>query len=468
MDFVWSVVGFILAVSLLVTVHEFGHFWVARKLGFKVLRFSVGFGKPLFKIVGSAPDHTEYVVAAIPLGGYVRMLDERDGSVVSAADLPRAFGRRPPWQRILVLLAGPAINILFAVLVLWVMFWIHGIDSIRPVVEQVSVDSPAAAAGLRPKDEILAIDGTHTQDRGDVLLGLIDAMSDDGEAVLTVRRANGSERAASLLAVPDPALRHQLTEPDLMLLGLGFRFWLPRLPATIGNVIPEGPAARAGLQTGDEIIAIDNSPIRSFDELTDYVNARPAQKLNFTLRRNGNTIQKPVVTSRDELVGRIIGRIRVEPVLSKTEAAVSIPAELKTRVELGPIDALGLSVAKSWQMTAAQAKFFVRMLTGQISSKNISGFISIAKFSGDAVQSGPGDFLMFLVLLSLSLGFLNLLPIPILDGGQIVFQVAEWAKGGPLSDRTYMVGQQAGLLLLVLLMGVALFNDLSGIFGTRS
>jgi len=459
MEVVWSVVGFVIAVSLLVTVHEFGHFWVARKLGFKVLRFSVGFGKPLIKKIGRDPDRTEYVVAAIPLGGYVRMLDERDGSV-PVADLPRAFGRRPPWQRILVLLAGPAANIIFAVLVLWAMFWINGIDSPRAVVDKIFVNSPAAAAGLRPQDEILAINGTPVQDQGDASLGLLDAMSDQGEAVLRVRGSDGHERSVTIV-VDDPDLRHKLTEPDKLNTGVGFRFWQQRIPAVIGDVIPEGPAARAGLQAGDEIVAIDGSPIRSFDEFMDYVNARPAQRLAFSIRRNDQELVKQVTTMRDDSDGRVVGRIQIH---SPKVPAASIPEEMMIRVELGPLAALNHSVFKAWQMTDAQAKFFVRMLTGQVSTKNISGFISIAKYSGDAVRAGPNEFLMLLVLLSLSLGFLNLLPIPILDGGQIVFQVAEWAKGGPLSDRTYLVGQQAGLLLLFLLMGVALFNDLSGLF----
>ena len=467
MEVVWSIVGFVLAVSLLVTVHEFGHFWVARKLGFKVLRFSVGFGKPLLKKIGRDPDQTEYVIAAIPLGGYVRMLDERDGSV-AVADLPRAFGRRPPWQRILVLLAGPAANIIFAVLVLWGMFWIQGIDSVRAVVEQVAVNSPASTAGLRARDEILEVNGKRTIDWNEVQIELMDAMSDEGVAAMKVRGDDGRERQVTI-NVTDADVRLKLTEPDLLSMGLGFRFWRPRTPAIIGKVLPEGPAANAGLQAGDELVAVDGSPMRSFDEFTDYVNARPAQTLVFSIRRNGNIIEKPVLTSREVFAGRVLGRIKVESVPPGDDAPkVLPPEELRTRVDLGPVSALNYSVAKSWQMTVMQAKFFVRMLQKKVSTKNISGFISIARISGEAVRSGPGNFLQVLVLLSLSLGFLNLLPIPILDGGQIVFQVAEWAKGGPLSDRTYLVGQQAGLLLLFLLMGVALFNDLSGLFGART
>jgi regulator of sigma E protease len=463
MEFGWSALWFIVAVSLLVTVHEYGHFWVARKLGFKVLRFSVGFGKPLLKRVGPAPDHTEYVIASVPLGGYVRMLDERDGTV-APEDLPRAFTRRPPWQRILVLLAGPAANILFAIIVLWLLFWMSGIVHVRALVDKVIANSPAATAGLRAGDEILEIDGTRIFDQGDASFALLDAVSDDGEAVISVRGKDGGERNVTL-DIPDPAQRHKLTEPDQLYLGLGFHFWYPRFPAIIGEVMPDGPAARAGLLAGDEIVAIDDTPMRHFTEFVDYVNARPEQTMTLTVRRNGEQMLKRVTTAREVVDGRVIGRLRVAP---PKNIEVTIPDEMKTTTELGPFGALGYSVTKAWQMTVAQAKFFVRMITGQMSTKNISGFIKIAEYTGQAAHGGLQDFLMLLVLLSLSLGFLNLLPIPILDGGQIVFQVAEWAKGGPLSDRTYMVGQQAGLLLLVLLMGVALFNDLSGIFGAHT
>ena len=247
----WNILWFIVGVSLLVTVHEFGHFWVARKLGFKVLRFSVGFGKPLYKRVGAAPDHTEFVIAALPLGGYVRMLDERDGAV-SPEDLPRAFASKPPWQRILVMLAGPAANILFAVLVLWAIFWVNGVNHVKAVVDRVVVGSPAAAAGLANGDEIRSIDGEPVLDQVDASLGLLDAVSDDGEAVMVVRNRTGTERTVTL-AISDPALRHKLTEPYQLYLGLGFEYWTPPLPAVLGAVEPGGPAAQGRPDGGDEI-----------------------------------------------------------------------------------------------------------------------------------------------------------------------------------------------------------------------
>lgn len=459
MEIGWNILWFVIGVSLLVTVHEYGHFWVARKLGFKVLRFSVGFGKPLYKRIGKGPDHTEFVIAAIPLGGYVRMLDERDGDV-PPADLPRAFASKPPWQRILVMLAGPAANVLFAIVVLWGIYWVNGISYVRAVVDRVTVGSPAYDAGLRDGDEIFQIDGDVVRDRGDASLGLLDAISDDGEAVMGVRDRNGAERTVTI-AIDDPAARHKLTEPEQLYLGLGFEYWRPTVPATIGRVIPGGPADQAGLQAGDQIRFLDGTAVRSFNELADYINARPGQDIEITVRREGSDITRRVTTATDrDAAGRTIGRLQVEP----AQTTVTIPAGMHTVEDAGPIGSLGYAVGKSWQMTVAQAKFFVRMLTGDVSVKNVSGFVSIAIHAGERARDGLLSYLWLMVLLSLSLGFLNLLPIPILDGGQIVFQLAEWVKGRPLSDRTYIVGQQAGLLLLVLLMGLALFNDLTPFF----
>ena len=459
----WNTLWFIIGVSLLVTVHEFGHFWVARKLGFKVLRFSVGFGKPLFKKVGRAPDYTEYVVAALPLGGYVRMLDERDGKV-DAADLPRAFGSKPPWQRILVMLAGPAANIIFAVLVLWGMFLVKEVVTYKAVVGEVTLGSIAAKAGLRSGDKIVAIDGEVIRDRTDAALGLFDSISDDGDARIQVQGSDGQQREFTI-AVPDPDQRHKLTEPYQLNRGLGFDFWLPVVPARLDVVEADGPAGKAGLKAGDVVVALDGTPVRNFIEFRSYVIARPDKEILVTVRRDGNEFTSRVRTLSEVVEGKPVGRLKIA---GPEDFEQFFPEEMKVRTDPGVFSSLGAAVSKSWQMTVAQAKFFVRMLTGKVSTKNISGFISIADAAGDAARAGAVDFLMILVLLSLSLGFLNLLPIPILDGGQIVFQLAEWAKGGPLSDRTYMVGQQAGLLLLVLLMGLALFNDLSRYFGAHT
>jgi len=459
MEFGWNFLWFIVAVSLLVTVHEFGHFWVARRLGFKVLRFSVGFGKPLFKKIGRAPDHTEYVIAMLPLGGYVRMLDERDGSV-DPADLPRAFGRKAPWKRILVLLAGPAANIVFAILVLWGVFWASDSVRVKPVIDNVVVGMPAAVAGLRSGDELRTINGEQVEDQLDAALGLLDAISDDGDARIEVRGHDGSERSVTL-AVADPAARRKFTEPNQLNRSLGFDFWMPTIPAELGEVIADGPAAKAGLKTGDLIVSVNGAPMRSFLEFHGYIRARPDQSVLLVVRRGGEEFSRRIQTVRDVEQGKVIGRLYIA---SPRNLDRFVPDAMRVHSAPGPIAALSAATAEAWQMTAAHAKFFGRMLTGKISMKNLSSPIGIAGFAGDSAHAGPGNYLRFLVLISLSLGFLNLLPIPILDGGQVVFVVTEWLKGSPLSERAQALGWHAGLLMLVLLMGVAVFNDLSSGF----
>jgi len=457
MEYVWDIFWFIVIVGLLVTVHEFGHFWVARKLGFKVLRFSVGFGKPLFKKVGRAPDHTEYVIASIPLGGYVKMVDEREGAV-ALSDLPRAFGSKPPWQRILVMLAGPGANFLFAILLLWAMFWAKGVPSFKPAIADVTAGRPAAAAGLRGGDEIRAINGRAVRDQVDSTLGLLDAISGDGVARLQVRGTDGRERDL-VIDIQDSDARRKLTEPDELEKGLGFTYWMPVVPAELQSVDPNGPAGKAGLVAGDIVVGLDGTRIRNFLEFKSYVNARPDKDIVLTVSRNGAEFTRRIHTISEVEEGKAVGRMKVG---GPQDIEKYVPAEMIKHP--GVFASLGAAVGKSWQMTVAQAKFFGRMLTGAFSTKSISGFITIADVAGETARNGPKSFLTLMVLLSLSLGFLNLLPVPILDGGQIVFQLAEWIKGAPLSERTYEVGVRTGLLLLALLMGLALFNDLSGIF----
>ncbi len=457
MNLFWYAMWFVVAVGLLVTVHEFGHFIVARRLGFRVLRFSVGFGRPLLKwTVG--PDRIEYVVAAIPLGGYVKLLDEREGPV-EAADLPRAFTRRPHWQRIAVLLAGPAFNILFAILVLWGMFWVNGVNEVRPVVGDVTTGSVAARAGLKSGDEIRALNGTPVDGMRDVVFGLLDAMSSRGEADLSVVSAGGPPHEARLL-VADPDTRRRLTEPAELLLGLGFEFW-PPVPAVIGKVEAGGPAARAGLATGDRVLAIDGAPVANFHDIIATVNAHPGERLTLDYSRAGASATTSVEVASDEVHGRRIGRIHIEPAaLPKT-----YPESLRTHVALSAGGALARAVDEAWGMTVLQGRLFWRMVLGRVSLKNLSGPLSIAEYAGDSAEAGVAPFLGFLVLISLSLGFLNLLPIPILDGGQIAFQLVEWLKGSPLSERAQVFGQQVGIALLIVLMGVALYNDIARQFG---
>jgi regulator of sigma E protease len=453
MSFIWYVLWFVVAVGLLVTVHEFGHFWVARRLGFKVLRFSVGFGRPLLRWTGGA-DQVEYVVAAVPLGGYVKLLDEREGPV-SPADLPRSFTHRPPWQRIAVLLAGPAFNILFAVLVLWGMLWANGMTEVRPKVGDVTVGSIAARAGLRSGDEIRAINGAAVTGQRDVVFDLLDAMSSRGQADIAVRGVDGVLRHASL-SVNDASERRHLTEPSELFRGLGFQFWVPPVPPVLGPVSPDGPAARAGLAAGDRIVSIDGKPMNDFREVVEYISARPGARITIDYLRGGTAHSVQVTVASEESAGTRVGRIQV-----RQASSVAYPPGMLLHTDLGPGAALGRAGSEAWNMTVLQARLFWRMVLGRVSLKNLSGPLSIAEFAGDSAEAGVASFLSFLVLISLSLGFLNLLPIPILDGGQILFQLVEWLKGSPLSERAQALGQQVGIALLIVLMGVALYNDIA-------
>jgi regulator of sigma E protease len=451
MNLVWSAFWFIVAVGLLVTVHEFGHYWVARRLGFKVLRFSVGFGKPLLKWVGGV-DRVEYVIAAIPLGGYVKLLDEREGPVPEA-DLARSFTRRPPWQRIVVLLAGPAFNILFAVLVLAGMFWFNGIDETRPRVGEITADSIAAHAGLKSGDEIKSLDGVAVAGERDVVLGLLDAVSSRSDIVFGVQGSDGAARTVQL-NLPDADQRRHLTEPAELFRGLGFQFWQPPMPPVIGRVEKDGPAARAGLVVGDRILAIDGVQMHDFREIADYVNARPNQRISIEYEHAGSSHTVSLEVLSEQAGGKRIGRIHVAP-------QRIVDTSMVVHTQFTPAAALVRGASEAWNLTVFQARLFGRMVLGKVSLKNLSGPLSIAEYAGESAEAGPSSFLSTLVILSLSLGFLNLLPIPILDGGQIVFQLAEWLKGSPLSERTQVFGQQVGIALLIVLMGVALYNDIA-------
>jgi len=453
MSLVWYVIWFVVAVGLLVTVHEFGHFWVARRLGFKVLRFSVGFGKPLLSRVAGA-DRVEYVLAAVPLGGYVKLLDEREGPV-APSDLPRSFTRRPPWQRIVVLLAGPAFNILFAVALLWGMLWANGITEVRPKVGDVTAGSFAARAGLRSGDEIRAINGAAVSGQRDVVFDLLDAMSSRGQANLTVRGSDGGTRQATL-SVTDSSERRRLTEPSELFRGLGFQFWMPPVAPVLGPVTSDGPAARAGLAAGDRIVAIDGVAMSDFRQIVEYISARPGERVSVAYRRGNSEHTAQVDVASEESGGKRIGRIHV-----LQSQGVAYPPAMLLHTDLTAADALARAGGEAWSMTTLQARLFWRMVLGRVSLKNLSGPLSIAEFAGDSAEAGVGSFLSFLVLISLSLGFLNLLPIPILDGGQILFQLVEWLKGSPLSERAQALGQQVGIALLIVLMGVALYNDIA-------
>jgi regulator of sigma E protease len=339
------------------------------------------------------------------------------------------------------------------------MLWVNGVTEVRAKVGDVTTGSIAARAGLRSGDEIRAINATAVTGQRDVVFGLLDAMSGRGQALLTVRGAAGEQRQANL-SVEDPGERRRLTEPAELFRGLGFQFWTPPVPPVLGPVTPDGPAARAGLAAGDRIVAIDSVAVNDFRQIVDYISARPGERVNIEYRRGGTTHSVQVTVASEEGAGRRIGRIRVQQ-----PAGVTYPPDMLLHTEFGVSGALTRAGGEAWNMTMLQARLFWRMVLGRVSLKNLSGPLSIAEFAGDSAEAGVASFMSFLVLISLSLGFLNLLPIPILDGGQILFQLVEWLKGSPLSDRAQALGQQVGIALLIVLMGVALYNDIARQFG---
>ena len=443
--------AFLVAISILVAVHEFGHYWVAKKLGFKVLRFSIGFGKPLLTRVGKDADHTEYCLAAIPLGGYVRLLDEREGDV-PPAELHRSFTRRPISHRIAVLLAGPAMNLLFASL-LYAILAMVGTEIVKPVVGQVRLDSPAAAAGLQRGDQITRVGRRNVSDTEELQIALIRQFTDEGLIPLTVRR-DGVERPVTLRVTAD---RRSLTEPGKLLPGLGFDLatWNA---ATMIEATPAGSAgARAGLRPGDRLLAVDGQPIANSSAFRSAVGAAANREISIEVERQGQRLRIVAAVPRVIEEGKPIGRLGIQ---LKEGAPVWPPGLVETH-RSGPIDALVIGVKKTWEMCALTVQMLWRMLTGQVSAKNISGVVSIAEFAGISASLGATAYMAFLAIISVSLGVLNLLPVPLLDGGQIVYQAVEAVKGSPLSERTQLFGQQIGIALLVVLMSLAFYNDIS-------
>ena len=436
-----NLVAFIVAISILVAVHEFGHYIVGRWCGMKVLRFSIGFGKPIWTWIGGK-DRTEYCVSNIPLGGYVKFLDEREGPVADA-DRGRAFNHRPIPARITVLLAGPAFNFLFALVAYWVLS-MQGVPTIRPVIGEVMPDSYAAAAGLESNLLLVGVGDQAVDNWGTASLSILDEMVSTGQVPLRVQDVYGSERAVTIDVGED---RTRLTEPGILFEGLGF---MPGQPLAIAEQLTPGAAAeQAGMLPGDRIISVNGENTVTFGDMAAVIVALPDRTVPIGIVRDGRRQTLYVDVAAVETPDGVVGRIGVASRYLKQFGA--IPA-----------------VFESFSRTARETTFTVRMLwkmvTREVSIKNISGPISIAQFVGDSARAGFSYVLTILALISISLGVLNLLPIPMLDGGQIVYQTVEWIKGSPMSDRAQMFGQQVGILAILLLMSFAFYNDIARLF----
>jgi len=447
--FLISVASFVVALGVLITVHEFGHFWVARRLGVKVLRFSIGFGKPLWTR-RSGPDNTEYVIAALPLGGYVKMLDEREGEV-DASELHRAFNRKPLAVRSAVVFAGPLFNLLFAVLAYWAIF-VVGVTGVKPVVGEVGPDSVAAAAGLQVGDEIIEVAGRDTPTWDTVIMALLrKALAGD---VFEVSVRNAQQETTTLRF--DLSGAEAGTDRDQLLAQLGIRPLRPPLPAVIAFLEPGGVAERAGFAVGDEVIAADGQAIADWQAWVDYVRSRPERPIRAEVRRDGTTIVVKVspaaVAEGENMIGRIGAGTRVPDELREAQRAT---------LQYPPVRALGAAVLKTWDISTLTVRMLLKMLVGEASVENISGPITIADYAGQSASIGLVPFVEFLALISLSLGIINLLPIPVLDGGHLMYYLMEFIKGSPLSEAAQEWGQRVGIAILLALMTLAFYNDLA-------
>ncbi|MFK7887052.1 MAG: RIP metalloprotease RseP [Gammaproteobacteria bacterium] len=457
MTFIITIAAAIVAIGVLVTVHEYGHYIVARKMGIKVLRFSVGFGKPIWSKV-AGPDRTEYQIGALPLGGYVKMLDEREGPI-SPADAGRAYNHKSTWARMAVLVAGPMANFLFAIATFWIIFSV-GVPDVRSVIGNVVQDSDAGRAGLRSGDEITRINGADVSNWGDARVALLEAVIDGPQIDIEVTSQNGSRNDVTVAIAQDGK---DLTEPGALLPGLGLEPWRPPLPAIIGKLTENGPAEQAGLVAGDQIMAINGLDIAGWAELVRELSARPGETVSFEVLRDIRPRTFEVTLGQTERNGEQQGFLGVE--LSQPDDYQSLWGDMIQPRRFGVLPALGEAVSETVGNSTLMLKMFYKMLTGKVSVKNLSGPITIAQYAGITVQDGPIYYLRFLALLSVSLGVLNLLPIPMLDGGQIVYQLAETVKGSPVSMRTEIIGQQIGMIMLLMLMGFAVFQDIGRFAG---
>jgi regulator of sigma E protease len=449
MDMLYTIAITLATLAVLVAVHEFGHFWVARRCGVKVLRFSIGFGTRLLRWTDR--QGTEYSISAIPLGGYVKMLDEREGEV-APEELERAFNRKPVGQRIAVVSAGPLANFLLAIVAYWGLF-MAGETGYAPVIGEVEAGSIADVAGLEAGQEIVAVDGRETPTWQALSFRLLDRIGDTGTIEFAVRYPD-----SSMVYESEGTLERWLAgeeQPDLFG-GLGLAMYTPEVPPVVGQVVAGGAADLIGMQPGDLVISADGVEMPLWMDWVDYVRERPGQAIELQYRRGGQLLSAQIVPeSIEDESGATIGRVGVGVEMPE------MPPELLRRFDRGPLQALGASLERTGDLVVFTLSSIKKMLVGLISPKNLSGPITIAKVASASAKSGLEAYISFLALLSVSLGVLNLLPIPVLDGGHLLFYFVELLAGRPVPEKIQAVGYQVGLFLVLGIMILALYNDFS-------
>lgn len=449
MSLLFTLAAFAVALGVLIVVHEFGHYLVARWCGVKVLRFSVGFGRPVVsKRIG--PDQTEWAVGAFPLGGYVKMLDEREGEV-APEERHRAFNCQSVYRRMAIVAAGPMANFILAIALYWLLFF-HGVPGVRPVLGPVPTQSAAAVAAFAEGDTIVRVGEQPVQTWQDVRWLLLRHAVDgkvvsietrDGQGQITFHRLNLGG----------------ITAEDLdghFLKKLGLTEFVPVLQARIGKILPNSPAERAGLETGDEILAINGQPVKDWNALVEWIRDHPDQGLAVNVRRGTQTLSLTLTPAPTKEGGQMVGKIGAGPWVNPEALQ-----KLLTEVRYPPVEALGKAFYKTWDTSVFTLEMLGKMVIGQVSWKNISGPITIADLAGESAHLGMIPYFSFIALVSISLAVLNLLPIPLLDGGHLMYYIAEFVKGSPVSERTMEIGQRVGIALLMTLMVFAFYNDIN-------
>ena len=449
--FLTSLLAFIFAIGVLIAFHEFGHYWVARRCGVKVLRFSIGFGKPLW-LRRHGEDQTEYVIAAIPLGGYVKMLDEREGEVANN-ELPRAFNRQPVSKRIAIVAAGPIFNFIFAIFA-YALMYVVGVPGIKPIIGEVEDQSIAYIANIRATDEIISIDGELTPSWGTARMAMLQSALQNDAIAMELKDASQRTYRVSL---PVDGISTENKQSKLME-ELGLAPYRPIIPAVMGKLSPEGAAVRDGFLKGDKIVSVDTVQIDNWEELVKVVRNSPEKTLRVTINRDNEIIELELTPAAIETETGVIGRIGALP------EPVEYPKELQTVVSYSPGTAIYTGVVKTWQISVLTLQMIGHMIVGEVSVKNLSGPITIATYAGYTASEGLPTFLSFLAIVSISLGVLNLLPIPLLDGGHLLFYAIEIVKGSALSDEAQLKMQHIGIVMLGMLMMLAFYNDIQRLF----
>ncbi len=452
LDFLWNAASFVVTLGVLVTVHEYGHFWVARRLGVKVIRFSIGFGKALWR--KTADDGTEYVVAAIPLGGYVKMLDEREVDVPEN-EKHRAFNGKPVLSRIAIVGAGPVANFILAIFVYWWMF-VLGVPALKPYLGDIAVQSIAADTGLEKGDKIISVDGVNVGNWQEVNHAIIRRMGEKGEIAIAVRRQQESIIRDYSLQIDNWQIDPD--QPDV-LNSLGVSPWHPSYPPKLGEILPGEAAARAGLKEGDVIIRINNQSINTWTDFVKEVSANPNMQMEAVVIRGTQEIKLNVLTGIIDRQGKKHGYLGVaRPELSEKQLARL--NNMRYRQQYGFFEAIGKGIDKTWEITLLSFRIIGKIFNGEVSPKNLSGPITIAQGAGAYASYGFVFFLGFLGMISVNLGIINLLPIPVLDGGHLMYYIIELVRGKPVSEGVQEIGFRIGMILILSLMVFSIVNDI--------